>query len=262
MAESNNTEDSKPAEEAQNTAGAAQKKQQLDRLNALRRRKTESAQSNRKEVHKEYASSKINNPKLISKLERQKAEAEFELAKLEDKQNGVDFERRRAWDWTVEESEKWDERVALKKQTKDTAHFSDFASAAERAYLKEIRELKDPDLAAYQREKLATLKKNATLIEGADGETIVYDASSSNGSGGASLDSLHSKPSKEAVDRLVGKLKQDDVKRMKRRRRDDAEDEHVTYINEKNKQFNRKLSRHYDKYTKEIRDSFERGTAL
>lgn len=48
---------------------------------------------------------------------------------------------------------------------------------------------------------------------------------------------------------------------MKRRKKND-DDEMVSYINEKNKQFNQKLSRHYDKYTKDIRDAFERGTAL
>lgn len=235
------------------------KKAQQDRLNALRRRKTESAQSNRKEVHKEHAQNVAQaNAKLASKVEKERVQAELELAKLEDKHAGVDFERRRAWDWTVEESEKWDDKVAARKAAKDTAHFSDFSTAAERAYLKEIGDLK-PDLVAYQKEKLEGLRKNATLIEGADGETIMYNP---DGSGVNALDSLHGKPSKEAVDRLVDKLKKDDARRMKRRRQPDDGDEHVTYINEKNKQFNKKLSRHYDKYTKEIRDSFERGTAL
>lgn len=258
MANTDNTpapQDKSP-DKSPDAAISDKKKAQLDRLNALRRRKTESAQSNRKEVHKEYAASQTD-PKLVAKLERQKVEAEFELAKLEDKQNGKDFERRRAWDWTVEESEKWDEKLKEKQKTKETGHFSDFASAAERAYLKDIGDIK-PDFHVYQREKLEALKKSATLIEGPDGEPILYDPDSN---GGNSLDSLHNKPSKEAVDRLVDKLKKDDVRRMKRRRNND-DDEHVTYVNEKNKQFNKKLSRHYDKYTKEIRDSFERGTAL
>lgn len=252
MAEASTAE----ASTAEASTAEDKKQAQRDRLNALRRRKTESAQNNRKEVHKEYATTKTADPKLAAKLERQKTAAEFELVKLEDEKSGRDFERRRAWDWTVAECEEWDERVARNKQTKETAHFSDYASAAERAYLKQIRDLKTPDMAAYQREKLASLRSRATLIEGPDGETIVYDASEGLG------DTLHGKPSKEAVDRLVEKLKQDDSKRMKRRRKEDEEDEHVTYINEKNKQFNKKLARHYDKYTKEIRDSFERGTAL
>jgi pre-mRNA-splicing factor SYF2 len=41
-----------------------------------------------------------------------------------------------------------------------------------------------------------------------------------------------------------------------------GDDGDVTYINEKNKQFNQKLSRFYNQYTAEIRDSFERGTMI
>lgn len=36
----------------------------------------------------------------------------------------------------------------------------------------------------------------------------------------------------------------------------------VGYINEKNRKFNKKVGRAYDKYTEEIRESLERGTAL
>lgn len=36
----------------------------------------------------------------------------------------------------------------------------------------------------------------------------------------------------------------------------------ISWINEKNRKFNQKISRFYDKYTKEIRENLERGTAL
>ena len=36
----------------------------------------------------------------------------------------------------------------------------------------------------------------------------------------------------------------------------------ITYINQKNKQFNDKLGRFYNRYTTEIRENFERGTAI
>ena len=39
-------------------------------------------------------------------------------------------------------------------------------------------------------------------------------------------------------------------------------DEDTTYINDKNMRFNRKISRAYDEYTKDIKDNLERGTAL
>lgn len=43
---------------------------------------------------------------------------------------------------------------------------------------------------------------------------------------------------------------------------EEERDADVTYINDKNKQFNKKLARFYDRYTTEIRESFERGTAI
>jgi pre-mRNA-splicing factor SYF2 len=36
----------------------------------------------------------------------------------------------------------------------------------------------------------------------------------------------------------------------------------ISWINEKNRKFNQKIARFYDKYTKEIRENLERGTAL
>lgn len=68
---------------------------------------------------------------------------------------------------------------------------------------------------------------------------------------------------KEAIKTLSEELKQDDEARnkfSKRRKFDEHED--VTYINQRNYQFNKKIARAYDKYTEELKDSLERGTAL
>ena len=46
------------------------------------------------------------------------------------------------------------------------------------------------------------------------------------------------------------------------RRRTAREGEDVDFINDRNKVFNKKLKRSYDKYTVEIRQNFERGTAI
>ena len=46
------------------------------------------------------------------------------------------------------------------------------------------------------------------------------------------------------------------------RRRAEYEGEDVTSINERNKHFNKKIKRAFDKYTVDIRQSLERGTAL
>ena len=40
------------------------------------------------------------------------------------------------------------------------------------------------------------------------------------------------------------------------------EGEDISYINKRNKRFNEKINRNYDKHTAEIRQNLERGTAL
>jgi SYF2 splicing factor len=46
------------------------------------------------------------------------------------------------------------------------------------------------------------------------------------------------------------------------RRRTEYEAEDIDYINDRNKHFNKKIKRAYDKYTVETRQNLERGTAL
>ena len=46
------------------------------------------------------------------------------------------------------------------------------------------------------------------------------------------------------------------------RRRAFKHDGDVDYINERNMRFNRKAARYYDKYTAEIKQNLERGTAV
>ncbi len=71
------------------------------------------------------------------------------------------------------------------------------------------------------------------------------------------------KPSEEAIDRVIGKLNVDLDKRAKRsRERKNDDDGDVTYINESNKHFNKKLERYLHSHTQDIRDNLERGTAL
>ena len=46
------------------------------------------------------------------------------------------------------------------------------------------------------------------------------------------------------------------------RKRANAANADVDYINDKNMRFNRKVARFYDKYTAEIKQNLERGTAV
>lgn len=69
--------------------------------------------------------------------------------------------------------------------------------------------------------------------------------------------------SDEAKSNLAADLqKQLAVRAQFSKRRHFNADQEVTHINQRNYRFNQKIARAYDKYTKETKDSLERGTAL
>jgi len=94
-----------------------------ERFKALRSKHSASIKANHAEVVAEHKRMKLN-PQHLSKLDRKKAEAEIKLAKVDAEDAGEDFERKRAWDWTMEESEAWDTRLAEKQRNRNEAGFS------------------------------------------------------------------------------------------------------------------------------------------
>jgi pre-mRNA-splicing factor SYF2 len=225
----------KDCTEAETTHQTPKSNSLQERFAALKKRATESSRKNRQEIYNEHKASK-DNARLQARLEQKKQRAELELAKMDAEDNGEDFERRQAWQWTIEESEKWIEKQKQKAERIAGAGISDYAVAADRAYWKDLKNFA-PDIEANNRDR-------------------------SSSSQGPNENELFShKPSKEALDRLVSGLRKGDEQRSKRRKKQE-DDSGVSYINEKNKHFNEKLSRHYDKYTKETQDAFERGTPL
>jgi cyclophilin family peptidyl-prolyl cis-trans isomerase len=72
-----------------------------------------------------------------------------------------------------------------------------------------------------------------------------------------------SKDSEQGVERMLTELHEHEALRSKfSRRRTHLDGKDVDYINDRNKHFNAKISRSFDKYTVEIRQNLERGTAL
>ena len=68
---------------------------------------------------------------------------------------------------------------------------------------------------------------------------------------------------RQGARRLANDMKQREEKKEKnKRKRNEFDATDVGYINERNKRFNEKISRNYDKHTAEIRQNLERGTAL
>ena len=67
----------------------------------------------------------------------------------------------------------------------------------------------------------------------------------------------------DSLNRMVQELARMEEKRSTfSRRRAHNDDKDVDYINSRNKSFNEKISRTYDKYTVEIKQNLERGTAI
>lgn len=94
-----------------------------ERFKDLRAKLAASTKANHADVIAEHKRMKVN-PVLITKIERKKAEAELKLAKFDAEETGDDFERKRAWDWTIEESLAWDRRNEGKQINRDEAGFA------------------------------------------------------------------------------------------------------------------------------------------
>ncbi|KAI4094617.1 MAG: hypothetical protein LQ348_000914 [Seirophora lacunosa] len=237
------------------------------RFKALQARAKSSAQRNMKETAAEAQRQSVD-PNLLASLSRKQAIASHKLLKADTAADGEDFERKRAWDWTIEESEKWDKRMSKKEKHREDVAFQDYRQDARKIYKRQLREMK-PDMEGYEREKAAAVQRAALsggleIVETEDGELAAVDKNGIFYSTADSTNFIENKPERKAVDKLVSDIKKaEEVRLRKRKERGRGEEEgDITYINDKNKQFNQKLARFYNKYTAEIRDSFERGTMI
>lgn len=246
---------------------AATGSDRLSRFKALQARQAAARKQNMKDSTAEAQRSAVD-PNALNALHRKHAIASHKLLKAETLEDGDDFERKRAWDWTVEESERWDRRMEKKgKHRKDVA-FQDYRQDATKSYKRQLRDLK-PDLDGYEKQKMEAVRRAAQnggleIVEMEDGELIAVDRDGSFYTTADSTDFVNHRPEKQAVDKLVEDIRKAEEARLKARRARGLDDDSgdVTYINQKNKQFNEKLARFYNKYTADIRDSFERGTAI
>jgi pre-mRNA-splicing factor SYF2 len=244
-----------PAEpEASSSAvdAAAKAKERQERFRALQARAKSSAQKNMKEAQLE-SQRLATDPSLLTSLNRKQAIASQKLLKADTEASGEDFERKRAWDWTVEESERWDKRIKKKEAHRDDQAFQDYRQDSRKVYKRQIRDLK-PDMEHYEKEKMAAVERAAAsggleIVETDDGELVAVDKDGTFYSTADSTGFIENKPEKAAVDRLVADLqKAEDARLRKQRERNQkGEDGDVTYINDKNKQFNQKLARFYNK---------------
>ncbi|KAG5645028.1 hypothetical protein DXG03_007207 [Asterophora parasitica] len=240
------------------------------KMELLRKKIAASSRQNRASLVEESAKAKIS-ARDAARLERQRKLAEVLRTKVEAEENGEDIERSKNWEWTIEENDNWEKKLKRKARRADF-EFHDDAHAARRRYKKDLDHIK-PDLVAYNKQKELAMGLAPGSLVGfhpTASSSQVVSTSQEQQLAAANLyrdaNTLiygDNKPSEDAIDRVVGKINQDIDKKGKFSRKRLNEDEgDITYINEHNRVFNKKIARYYDKYTAEIRASFERGTAL
>lgn len=243
------------------------------RFAALRARNQASRKENLKDTKAE--SKRLStDPSQLTALARKKDIAQHKLLKADTEAAGEDFERKRAWDWTVDESQRWDKRMAKKERAREGVAFQSYSAEAGKIYKRQIGMMEkagwEDRKGEYEKAKQEAVDRavqsgGLEIVETETGELIAVDKDGAFYSTGDGTQFADSKPDRAAVDRLVEDIRKAEEVRMKKRRdrgKQDDNGEDVTFINEKNKQFNQKLARFYNKYTADIRESFERGTAI
>lgn len=225
------------SKEQHDTSVQDKRKARLDRLRELHLRRNEARKLNHVEVVEE---DKRN--KLPANWQARKRKIEWEVADEEARKqaelNGEDYEKVKMLETSAIELEKRERKK--KKKNPDTG-FADFAQAQHRQYERLTKQV-EPNMEAYEKQKQ---EMGESFFPGVN--TLIHE----------------SKPPEAAIDRMVEDLEKQIDKRSKySRRRGINPDADVDYINDRNMRFNKKAARYYDKFTAEIKQNLERGTAV
>ncbi|XP_037737511.1 pre-mRNA-splicing factor SYF2 isoform X1 [Chelonia mydas] len=235
---SSSSSDEESAPTAAEELAAQKREERLRKFRELHMKRNEARKLNHQEVVEED-----KRLKLPANWEAKKARLEWEL-KVEEKKKecaakGEDYDRVKLLEISAEDAERWERK---KKRKNPDLGFSDYAAAQLRQYQRLTKQIK-PDMEKYEK------------LREENGEELYPTANSL-------LHGTHV-PCKEGVDRMVTDLEKQIEKREKySRRRAYNDDADIDYINERNAKFNKKAERFYGKYTAEIKQNLERGTAV
>uniref|UniRef100_A0AC35UGE1 Pre-mRNA-splicing factor SYF2 n=1 Tax=Rhabditophanes sp. KR3021 TaxID=114890 RepID=A0AC35UGE1_9BILA len=186
---------------------------------------------------------KRNNSQLVTMKRKREGQV---VKKFEDEMKaeemGIDYDRLKSLETSAEYANKVGDHFKRKKQDRDTG-FASFDEAGLKQY-KRVSSAIKPNFESYN--KMKEVIGDSNFYPTAD--TIT------NGT---------YYPSALGMQKLVETVDQQEKKRREyHRRRIFDPDATVDYINEKNRKFNEKLEKYYGEYTRETKESIERGTAL
>jgi len=148
----------------------------------------------------------------LARLEKQRRLADTLREKVDAEDAGEDLERKKNWEYSLEENDEWEKRKS-RKERRSNFQFNgqyapslcyrvwwlkvwglDYEDAARRRYKKDIDYLK-PDIEAYRKQKEATQGTSSSALMAS--EDLYRDANS--------LIYADNKPSEDAIDRVISK---------------------------------------------------------
>jgi pre-mRNA-splicing factor SYF2 len=235
-----------PSESAESSSSSAKPANDIQsRLFNLQLKINQGRKANKVEVEEEYK--RFTQPKYENKQRYNEKMAE--LAEEATKEGDEKAEGGKAPKQPI----KVDPKVALLQQTAveaEQVREKNLKKEAQKATFGWQAFTADAKFNAYEK-KLKKLPSHAAVrTDGTAGENIIEHG-------------INNKVSSYGLDRLQKDIVDKQLamqKHSKRRAHVDAAD--VDYINDKNAAFNKKLKKSFDKYTVEIRQNLERGTAV
>lgn len=214
------------------------------RLFAIKLKMNQARKANKQETELEFE--RITDPKSMSKQKFQSHQNDVvePTASENPSTQKKDSKFDEYLNITAADSQKWQEKQLKKQNNIATFGWQAYTSdAAFRSYEKSLKKL--PNIVSSSNEQ--TNKEAILSLE----ERLLSRQSANDDVPRAALDRLtkHIVESQNNKDKIS-------------RRRMHLEGVDIDYINEDNAKFNKKIKRAFDKYTVEIRQNLERGTAL
>ena len=227
------------------------------KLFQLRQRMNKGRKENKAEVSLEY--DRTHDPNFDRKRKRAEQVA-LRAERLEEvKAAGLKPEQAYLLD-TADTSERRQNKERQKEKNKAAFGWEVFNEETKlKGYNKRVQQLPTRSAPSAASAASAASASSAAVVAstgGAGGAMARFEGDM--GYGGAAP-----RASEEALDRMAGELEERAKKQSRfSRRRAFNEDEESFSINERNRVFNKKIARSFNKYTTEIQQSLERGTAL
>ena len=211
-----------------------------ERLLRLKRKMNQARQLNRQEVQRE-------GERLGS--EEGKVKEQQRLAKEDKKRREAEWQSRNSKALAVASRVGYDDGKFLVEPAEKSLARTQKREATEERNRFHVKDYHNPE--GQHRHYERNVKSIPTRLDRS--ETDTYNPISA---------ATTSSDQADGAKRLANELKRRIENQKKKRERVEFEGEDVTHINKRNKHFNKKISRNYDKSTAEIRQNLERGTAL